>query len=255
MKSKAIIFDIDGTAIDSPDQKLPSKRLIEAAKQIEDKYYLCAATGRVWSFAKQFLQAMELEDPCIISGGTQICNPKTGEILWQSNLDRADVESALEILRQYPEYKLLCNDYEESEYLHGGGTLPQDFEIKGPVFFLEQAFVPKEVAPEIVKKLSKIEGASSTLVVAQREGFNDIHVTNKDATKEHALAELLKIIKVDKNDTIGVGDGHNDIHLFRAVGHKVAMDNSVPELKEKADEVIGSIKDDGFAVYLEKLLN
>jgi peptidyl-prolyl cis-trans isomerase B (cyclophilin B) len=48
-----------------------------------------------------------------------------------------------------------------------------------------------------------------------------------------------------------VGDGHNDIELFRAVGRKIAMGNAVPELKEAADEVIGDIAQDSFAEFLE----
>jgi hydroxymethylpyrimidine pyrophosphatase-like HAD family hydrolase len=118
---------------------------------------------------------------------------------------------------------------------------------------LEQAFIPQNIAPEILAKLSQIEGASSTLVTAQRPGFNDIHVTNKGATKEHTIARLLDLIKVDKSNTIGFGDGHNDIHLFNAVYYKVAMDNAVDDLKAMADEVIGHVANDSFAEYLEKL--
>lgn len=54
---------------------------------------------------------------------------------------------------------------------------------------------------------------------------------------------------------IGIGDGANDIHLFNAVGLKVAMGNAVPSLKEKADIVIGHVTDDGLAQYFEDLVN
>jgi hydroxymethylpyrimidine pyrophosphatase-like HAD family hydrolase len=58
MKNKAIIFDIDGTAIDSPSQKIPSDRLIKAVRQIETEYFVCAATGRVWSFAEPVIRGL-----------------------------------------------------------------------------------------------------------------------------------------------------------------------------------------------------
>ena len=252
MKSQAIIFDIDGTAIDSPKQKLPTERLVKAIRDIEDRYYLCAATGRVWPFAEPVLKGLELIDPCIISGGTQICNPASGEILWQINLEPADLETALAIIRQYPDYLALFNEYTEEDYLHGGAP-PTELEINEPTYILEQKFVPKAVAPEIVAKLSKVEGVAVTLVVAQRPGFNDIHITNKGATKEHAITELLKMLKVDPKNTIGVGDGHNDIHLFNGVARKVAMANAVNELKTAADETIGPVSQDGFAQFLESL--
>jgi Cof subfamily protein (haloacid dehalogenase superfamily) len=252
MKRKAIIFDIDGTAIDSPVQKLPSQRLIDAVKAVEDEYYVCAATGRVWPFAKDFIKGLKLTDPCIISGGTQIINPATEEMLWQSNLQDADWQVALEVMRQYPEFLIIYNEYTEDDYLYGG-TSPAEVKIGGPVYMLEQKFIPNNIAPEILAKLSQIEGASCTLVTAQRPGFNDIHVTNKGATKEQTIARLLEIIKVDKSNTIGFGDGHNDIHLFNAVHHKVAMDNAVEELRAMADEIIGHVTEDSFAKYLEEL--
>lgn len=91
-------------------------------------------------------------------------------------------------------------------------------------------------------------------MVAQRTGFNDIHITNRNATKEHAIKKLLKIVNIDRENTIGVGDGHNDIHLFNAVNHKVAMGNAVNELKVASDEVISNVDEEGFAQYLESLL-
>lgn len=253
MKNKAIIFDIDGTAIDSPSQKLPTKRLIRAAQDIENEYFLCAATGRVWSFAEPVLQGLNLVDPCIISAGTQLCDPTTGKILWQSNIERIDMQVVLNILKKYPDYKVLFNDYDEDAYLNGGLEV-SDLEINETVYFFEQIFVPENIASTIVDELSEIKRIAVTKVVAQRPGFNDIHITNKSATKEHAIKELLKVISVEKDNTIGVGDGHNDIHLFAAVHEKVAMANAVAELKEIADKVIGPVTEDGFAKYLESLV-
>jgi HAD superfamily hydrolase (TIGR01484 family) len=252
MKNKAIIFDIDGTAIDSPSQRLPSDRLVKAIRQIEDEYFICAATGRVWSFAEPVLKGLSLVDPCIISGGTQICNPATGAILWQYDIDKADMDAVLKISKEFPDYKALYNNYDLDAYLNGGHDVTT-LEIDESVYFFELTFVPENIAHAIIQKLSKIEGIVATLVVAMRPGCKDIHVTNKNATKEHAIAELLKIINVEQSNTTGVGDGHNDTHLFNGVNHKVAMGNSVHELKNMSDEVIGSVSEDGFANYLESL--
>jgi Cof subfamily protein (haloacid dehalogenase superfamily) len=255
MKHTAIIFDIDGTAIDSPEQKVATERLVKAIQSIEQSYYLCAATGRVWPYAEQVIKSMQLVDPCIISGGTQICNPLTGEILWQCNLETADVQAAIAILKQYPEYMTLYNEYSEEDYLHGG-TPPLKLHIPETeiVNVLEQKFVPAAIAPEIAAKLSTLKDATCTVVVSQRQGFNDLHITNKSATKEHAVHEVIRILGIQQTDTIGVGDNYNDIHIFNAVARKVAMGNSIAELKALADEVIGDVQSDGFATYLESLL-
>jgi hypothetical protein len=253
MKSKAIIFDLDGTAVDSPIQKLPSEKLVDSIDKLHTQYYLSSATGRVWTFAKSLLQSLKLVDPCIISAGTQICDPKTGQILWQKNLDDQVLKKVISLLCKYPDYKLLFNDNDEHEYFYGGIN-PKDFATSKSVYFLEQVFVPDALAIEIHAKASQIPDLTCVMVVAQKQGTRDLHFINSQATKEHAVAELLKIIKIKKSDTIGIGDGHNDIHLFNAVHHKVAMGNAVDDLKNIADEVIGSVSQDGLAGYFESLI-
>lgn len=252
MRKKAIIFDVDGTAIDSPKQKLPSDDLVKEIRRLKDKYYFCAATGRVWSFARAVLHGLELEDYAIISAGTQICNPKTGEILWQKNLEQKALDEAIAVFKQYPKWKLLHNDGTEDDYFNGG-VYPAEFVNKEPVYFLEQVFIPDKIAKEIYQKLIKIKGIAAVMVVAQKPGCRDIHVINGEATKEHSIAELLKLLGVGREDTIGIGDGYNDIHLFNAVNYKVAMGNAVSELKEAADIVIKSVSEDGMADYLRSL--
>lgn len=250
---KAIIFDLDGTVIDSPLQKLPSKAIVNIIDRLKDKYYFCAATGRAWSFAKPVLQALNLRNPCIVSAGTQICDPVSGKIMWQKVLEEKSLYKAIEILNQYPKYKLLQNDSTEKDYLYGG-VFPKNFIAQTPVYFLEQIFVPDAVAKEVYAKMNKIEGITCVMVVAQKPSCRDLHIINSSATKEHTIAQLLKLMNIKKGNTIGIGDGYNDVHLFNAVNYKIAMGNSVPELKEMADEIIGSVKKDGMTEYLQSLL-
>lgn len=252
MTKKAIIFDLDGTAVDSPTQKLPGDALGQQIQRLKDQCFFCAATGRVWSFAKSVLRTLRLTDPCIISAGTQICNPSTGEIVWQRNLEQESLDRAISVFKQYPSWKLLHNDGTEDDYFNGG-VFPNEFVNTEPVYFLEQVFVPDDTAKEVHQKLTQIEGIAAVMVVSQKPGCRDIHVINASATKEHAVAELLKLLQVDKNDSIGVGDGYNDIHLFNAVNYKVAMGNAVPELAAQADITIGSVTQDGLAHYLATL--
>lgn len=252
MKDRIIIFDVDGTAINSPTQKMPSAKLVDAITQLEDLYYISSATGRVWSFAKSVLQGMKLVDPCIISAGTQICNPITGEILWQKTIPEKSLEEVISIFRQYPDYKLLHNDGTEEDYFYGGVS-PKDFINTEPVYFLEQVFVPDVIAKEINEKLMKVEGVTCVMVIAQKPGTRDLHVINAKATKENAVAELLRILNIDKSNSIAIGDSYNDVHLFNAVGYKVAVGNAIPELKTVADKVIGSVAEDGMADYLLSL--
>lgn len=252
MKNQAIIFDLDGTAVDSPSQKLPSARLITAINSLRSKYYLCAATGRCWTFAKDIIQGLNLTDLCIISGGTQICNPKTGEVVWQKNLEPQALAKVISIFLENGQQKLIFNDYTEDDYFNGG-IYPKNFDLQQKVNWLSQSFVPDLLAEELKAKIDTIAGVTCVMVVSQKPGCRDLHVVNVEATKEHAITELLTRLKVEKANTIGIGDGHNDLHLFNAVGTKVAMGNAVSDLKEQADLIIGDVKKDGLAQYFAKL--
>lgn len=251
-KTKALIFDIDGTAIGSPAQKVPTERLNASVRAIESEYYICAATGRPWPFAQPVLQGMGLVDPCIISGGTQICDPQDGTILWQCNIEVQDVEAIKAVLMKSPGYGLIINDFSEADYFAGGFN-PSDLDTTKEVYFADYIFVPNEEASKIADELQKIASISCLLGTSQKPGHKDIHMTNKVATKEHAVAELLSRIHVARKDTYGFGDALNDTHLFNAVQVKVAMGNAIPELKAMADEVIAPVNEDGLAQYFERL--
>jgi HAD superfamily hydrolase (TIGR01484 family) len=252
MKNKAFIFDIDGTAVDSPAQQLPSARLREAMHAKSDEYYFCAATGRPWPFAAPVLEFLELEDPCIISGGTQICDPKTGKILQQTDIADEAVSSVMEVLFDYDRYGVVLNDFSEDEY-HNGGTKPSELVIPPNVYFMDFIYLPEKVALEAITRLQKIDGITCALGVSHSPNQKDIHITNSGATKEHAIMELLGMLSVDPRNTIGAGDAGNDIHLFNAVHQKVAMANAVGELKAASDVVIGDVVDDGLATFIESL--
>ena len=95
MKNKAIILDVDGTIINSPKQKLPSKKLIESIDKVKDKYFVCVATGRTWTFAKPIINSLKLTKPCILADGTQICDPVSGKTLLQKTIDNEALSKLL----------------------------------------------------------------------------------------------------------------------------------------------------------------
>lgn len=252
MKYKAVITDLDGTAIDSPGQKFADKRLADSIDNLEKLgVKICAATGRAPSFARPLLKSMNLHGPAIVSGGTKIIDPSTGEDLWLCGLSKdqmSEVKKRVAALR----YGFLWNDSTEDDYLSGGWPIG-DLDLNESIYFFEICFVPAVDLDQVLSLLSGIKGVAVTVVVAQKSGTHDLHITNDKATKEHAIYELEKMINVDKSEMIGIGDGHNDLHLYNAVGYRVAMGNAVPELKERADRIIGDVRNNGLAEYFEEL--
>ena len=75
--------------------------------------------------------------------------------------------------------------------------------------------------------------------------------------KKKILIKLLILLmegRINKENTIAIGDDINDLSMFEQVGYKVAVDNAIDIVKEKADEIILSNDEDGVAVFLNKIL-
>lgn len=251
MKKGVIIIDIDGTAIDTPRQTLPTKRLVNATAELKKNYYICAATGRSIDWAKEAADPMGLEGPIITSGGTSIFEPADKKLLWRQLIEQKTINKILKIMEESGG-NILFNDYSKEDYYNGGWPSSELANVK-EAYFLELVFLPKETAGRITKLFDSIELVHATMLHSQRPNLYDIHIVHEKATKEHAINELYKILKVGADASIGVGDGLNDIHLFNAVKHRVAMGNAAGELKAASDMVIGSVKDDGLAEYFEEL--
>ncbi len=63
--------------------------------------------------------------------------------------------------------------------------------------------------------------------------------------KAGAVALLLEHLGVDVSDALANGDGHNDLEMLAHVRIGVAMGDAVPELLAIADEVTGTVDEDG----------
>lgn len=251
MSYEAIIFDLDGTAMPSESNALPNQAVISAVRNSKDKIHLCAATGRSWLKAESVIKALKLTDPCITSGGALIIDPVTEQILWERRIDIKDGLGIQQATQSY-KYPVACTDGLITNY---ADSISQA-KISAALNTIYILGVPKDIAEEITENLAHIK----TIVVSMAyswslDGGIDLHITNREATKEHAVIELCDIIKVDRRNVAGVGDGFNDIHLFNAVGYKIAMGNAVPELKEAADLIIGPQEKDGLASFIESTVN
>ena len=76
--------------------------------------------------------------------------------------------------------------------------------------------------------------------------------TKKEATKENAISKVCECVGITKDEIIAFGDDHVDIGMLKICGIGVAMGNSIEEVKQIADIVIGSNDEDGIAEYLER---
>ena len=81
-----------------------------------------------------------------------------------------------------------------------------------------------------------------------------IQVTHVAATKFHGVEALRKIVGINKEHSMAIGDGNNDLPLFRNAALKIAMGNATDLLKADADYIVGSVDEDGFAQAIDRFV-
>ena len=123
------------------------------------------------------------------------------------------------------------------------------------VFSVYLGDVVPSLADTIMADLEKIpQIVVHKMPSEKKDGNNSLEVTSDQATKLHGIVEVTKILKIKKEEVIGVGDSYNDFSLLMASGLKIAMGNAVPELKAIADFIAPSVEEDGVATIIEKFI-
>ena len=80
-------------------------------------------------------------------------------------------------------------------------------------------------------------------------------VYNPKTTKGNGIKQIIDYYNIDKEKTIAIGDGHNDIELFQEVNIKVAMENAHPDLKAIANYITKTTKENGVYHFLNDYIN
>ncbi len=246
MNYKAVIFDIDGTAVANEQFGKPSTLLIDTVRKAKEKAFISAATGRIYSTARWVIEPLGLTAPCIISSGAQIIDPTTANILWEKTIPQQVVAKILALTAEYP-YQVVTAS-QVVTYPPQKERIVQDESI---IYILE---IPLKESVALATKLQKIFGIVMHRVIGYKKDHMTFHLTHTDATKSHAVHTLIDMLGVKKEEIIGVGDSFNDLSLFEAVGLKIAMGNAAEELKKAADEIAPPVEADGLARIIQKYI-
>ncbi len=256
MKYKAIAIDLDGTAINTPDTFIASDRLKNAVENLEKiGIKVFAVTSReVYPLSLSMIRSVGITSPSATVNGSIIIDPVSGDEIWRSNINNKSLESIFSILKDMP------NDCVWSDVSKDISELKKDniknMDINKEITVLIIVNLSIDEANELKEKLNLVDGISLIPVKSNKnKGIVHLHIVSDKSTKRNAINYISKLINVEKSEIIGIGDGPNDIDILESVGHKVAMGNAVPELKEIADEIIGDVSSDGLAEYFEKLIN
>lgn len=246
-KYSAILLDVDGTLVPVGPNTSPTDRVTGAIHDVLSKIHVSLVTGRPVAWLTPLFEILKLKDPCIINGGTQIVDPRSGSVLWQKGLDPEVVLGIISLAKERGS-RILVND--------SGSEIedPTSFEFSNPLAMQIQ-HIDKATADEYRTTLtSRYPGIAVHEIYSWKSGLFDVYITDGQATKSFAAHKLAEILGIDPVSMIGVGDGQNDIPLLEACGLRVAMGNAHPDLKSVAHYVAPSIDEDGVAEVISRFI-
>jgi hydroxymethylpyrimidine pyrophosphatase-like HAD family hydrolase len=202
--------------------------------------------------AEPTVAALRLRDPIIISGGALIVDPQDATQLYSSPLPENSMDNLLPVLTELNINRVLWDDYREEDFVSGGLAL-RDLPAAHHPYFLNLPMVKDSVLQELLRRVRELTGVRALPMRGLWQDHHEVHVLSTFATKYHAVKILQQHFGVTTEETVGIGDGHNDMDLFDAVGHAVAVDNAVEPLRQRAHELIGHVNENGLTHYLNTL--
>lgn len=263
---KLIAIDLDGTLLDDDKHiSLENKMAIQKAKKCGIKIII--ASGRPYFRVKDILQQLDLNNNSnyvITYNGGCILIGDNSKIIYEERLSNKDI---CEIIKFLDKYKcgiyLYCEDYIF--------RLNQNLKIANLKIFNKVQFEEKTIG-----ELKKMNYANKIILADEVEIIDEIKTkipkqfNNQynivrstpyfleflpiNVSKGNAIEILAKILKINKEEVMVIGDEENDLSMFNYAKIKVAMKNANFQIKKRADFITESNNNSGVAKAIEKLI-
>ena len=150
------------------------------------------------------------------------------------------------------QHKLLGN---KGECIHALATIQAKLnaEVKEKPVFPRMTEVVLERTFDI-EKAQKVIDENNLNVVLTDSGYA-YHINSKGVDKGSGFLEVVKMLDVDVNDTIAIGDSDTDEPLFKVVKNSIAVANSTENLKKLAKIVTTKQSGEGVLEGLDIILS
>lgn len=248
--AKIIFFDIDGTLI-NPQTGCISQKTRQALKQLHTNgIKLCVVTGRppasLPDFGDLHFDAIATFNGCFCRAGN--------EIIYSNPINREDIQIVLENAAALGrpvsiavQDRLAANgiDQDLADYYRVAGlelTVAEDFHETCQESIYQIMLGCREADYAAI-----IRGTNNVKLAISWERAAD--VIPLTGGKGSAIRHVLDYYRLDPTEAIAFGDSHNDTEMLQAVGTGIAMGNATPQLKAVADQICGSVFDDGIYYY------
>lgn len=277
MANKAIVLDLDGTTLN--ERNTVNETLEQYIGELRESGKLIfIATGRTLEEVRDVLPASMEADGMVTANGMSVFIGK--EQIVEHALSTELVEElvakagAEEIFYEvHPNEGTRMALLKDKDYMVKQGLIPKPETVDENEWLSRQDAVEDKIrwSEQLdISSVAKIYFFSNEMntirkwkaelgKIKQYNAFttassthHNVEVTVEGITKATGVQLLLKHFQLAPENILAVGDGENDLPLFKLAGHCVAMKNATDLVKEQADEVTEySYREDGLYRFLK----
>jgi Cof subfamily protein (haloacid dehalogenase superfamily) len=256
---KLVAIDLDGTLLNSQRIITPLTSKI-ISNVVNREIHIVLVSARMLPSVLNYKKQLNLQDPVIAYSGAVI-KPDRSSPIWLGNIVP---RIANEIIRFLKSYNIHLFTYIGNIWYVD--TFDSEAKEESQVINIVPIIVEnvQEIVSDGVTKLTVV-GESSTLAeIADylRQEFpsditcifsrpTDLEILKKGISKSKALSLVGKLLNIEPNEMMAIGDHHNDIDMLEFVGTAIAMGNAPKEVKKIADLIAPSNDNDGVAFILD----
>ena len=237
---KGLLLDLDGTVLPSCDR--PSASVIKAVHAASLLIPVGIASGRVQDDVCHYARLFGLTAPQVAENGATLIDPITGRAIKRHTLDRAKAERTLDALRPVSR-RLMASD--AGRFIRDPDEIT-DWEIT----MIMAEFSTRAEATVWANRLKSSSITASISLDNKNSWYLDCTKTGID--KASGARDFAEHVGIRVADLMVIGDGMNDIPMFRVAGFPVAMDGAESELLGQAVDVVLDVEQDGAAAAIEK---
>ena len=242
MGTRLIALDLDGTLL---NEKM---HVSEKTRQVME---LCAqrgieivpATGRALPAVPEEVLSLPGVHYGIFTNGAVVRDFGKNTWVSESCLSWEETIRVIEVLRRHPViYDMYVSEGGVSETRLLAQLVEYLREKKCPVQKMNLNFKDRE-SKQAVR--AKLEAMPEVLVTSSLPWNLELNAAG--ITKGSGLRNLCQYLGIEAEETMAFGDGENDWPMLEAAGIGVAMENGAPFLKERADRIAASNREEGVA--------
>lgn len=281
MANKAIVLDLDGTTLN--ERNTVNETLVQYIGELRESGKLIfIATGRTLEEVRDVLPAGMEADGMVTANGMsvfigeeQIVEHALSTELVEELVAKAGAEEIF--YEVHPNEGTRMALLKDKDYMVKQGLIPKPGTVDENEWLSRQDAVEDKIrwSEQLdIKSVAKIYFFSNEMntirkwkselgKIKQYNAFttassthHNVEVTVEGITKATGVQLLLKHFQLAPEEILAVGDGENDLPLFKLAGHCVAMKNATDLVKEQADEVTEySYREDGLYRFLKGMFH